>query len=93
MLTGPNGGSGLCLTPALTDQAGSAFATTPLTFNAGYTFVVFFQFQMKHLGGIGSADGMAFVLRTQGPNALGGTGGSTDGRTPHSTSTTTTWPS
>jgi len=76
LLTGPNGGSGLLLTPARASQAGSAFTSTPVTFNADYTFSVFFQFSMTNPGGIAAADGMTFVLQTEGPNALGTDGGS-----------------
>jgi hypothetical protein len=75
LLTGPNGLPGLRLTPAQQLQAGSAFTSSPVPFNANYTFSVFFQFRMTNPGGIGAADGMTFVLQTQGANALGGTGG------------------
>ena len=61
------------LTAAEASEAGSAFTTKALQFNAEYTFDIFFQFRMA--GGSGGADGMAFILQTEGPTALGGSGG------------------
>ena len=61
------------LNPASSYQAGSAFTSKAVAFNSGYTFTVFFQFQMR--SGVGGADGLTFVLQTEGPKALGGNGG------------------
>jgi hypothetical protein len=61
------------LTPALSYQAGSAFTASPVVLDSEYKFAIVFQFQMAR--GSGAADGMTFVLQTEGPTALGGDGG------------------
>jgi hypothetical protein len=65
----------LWLTPADSNQAGSAFTTNAVAFGPRYLFATFFQFQMTNSGGSGAADGIVFVLQTDGATALGGTGG------------------
>ena len=74
ILTGPDGHSMLLLTPAKQSQAGTAFTTKSIPFNPKYRFSTFFQFKMTDPGAAGAADGIAFVLQTQGANALGGDG-------------------
>jgi hypothetical protein len=75
ILTGPNGGSVLWLTPAGGSSPGSAFTTNSIVFNARYAFKTFFQFKMTDPGGIGAADGITFVLQTESASALGAGGG------------------
>ena len=75
ILTGPNGGSAILLTPAQASQAGSAFTTNSFVFGPRYLFSTFFQFQMTDPGPAGASDGMAFVIQTQNANALGAGGG------------------
>jgi hypothetical protein len=70
----PGGGLRLLLTPNQAGQAGSAFVTKPISFHAGNTFSYTFQFQMTDPV-VEAADGMTFVLQTQGPKAVGGNGG------------------
>jgi len=70
----PNGTYRLWLTPNQPSQAGSAFLSSPIEFNASYAFSVFFQFQMTDPG-YQASDGMTFVLQTEGPTALGCDGG------------------
>ena len=64
MITLANGNPALRLTPALTNQAGSAFTTSSVTVNK---FRVFFQFRITSgpggYGGYGPGDGMALVLQ------------------------------
>ena len=76
LVTGPHGAKTLSLTTAQIGQDGSAFTTTIIPFDSRYRFETFFQFAMTDPGGIGAADGIAFVLQTEGPNALGAAGGS-----------------
>ena len=59
------------LTPSLNDQAGAMWFNTPLTVGEG--FVTEFDYTIDQLGSP-AADGIAFVIQTQGPSALGGTG-------------------
>jgi hypothetical protein len=77
MITLANGNPALRLTPALTNQAGSAFTTSSVTVNK---FRVFFQFRITSgpggYGGYGPGDGMALVLQMVAPDALGEGGGS-----------------
>jgi hypothetical protein len=75
ILTGPNGGSLLWLTPAQQNQAGSVFTTNRISFNPTYKFETFFQFKMTDPGVDGASDGMTFVLQTESVNALGADGG------------------
>jgi extradiol dioxygenase family protein len=63
-------GGVLRLTPAVEKLAGSAFYTTPLSLGAGDSFSARFDFRM-HGGGDGG-EGMAFVIRGDGPDSLGG---------------------
>lgn len=72
LVHGPFGRPVIWLNPAQRDQAGSAFAN--ITFGPEYVFRIFFQFQMINPGSQAS-DGIAFVIQTQGPDALGGIGG------------------
>ena len=75
------------LTPSAAGQAGSAFTSNSVSFNPNYTFSVFFQFLMTKTGGSGAADGMTFVLQTEGANALGASGGAEGYGTSSSTGT------
>jgi hypothetical protein len=75
LLTGPQGGSVLWLTPAQVDQAGSVFTTDRVVFNRKYAFTTFFQFQMTDPGSGGASDGMTFVLQAESVSALGASGG------------------
>lgn len=69
-------GSALRLTPALVDQAGSAFTTNPITLGTGGSFSTHFSFQITNSCGRG-ADGLAFLVQNDGAGdgALGGAGG------------------
>jgi hypothetical protein len=75
IVTGPQGGSVLWLTPAQQLQAGSAFTTDSIAFGPKFKFSTFFQFQMTDPGYYGASDGMTFVLQTQSTTALGANGG------------------
>jgi len=75
IVTGPQGGSVLWLTPAQQLQAGSAFTTDSIAFGPKFKFSTFFQFQMTDPGYYGASDGMTFVLQTQSATALGAGGG------------------
>jgi hypothetical protein len=69
-------GSALRLTPALREQAGSAFTTSQVPLGPGGSFSTHFSFQITGSGG-GGADGLAFLVQND-PNvdaALGGGGG------------------
>jgi hypothetical protein len=81
----PNGSAGLLagpkcdslilfLTPVDQYQAGSIFTANPVAFDSKYRFRTFFQFQMSDPGAQAS-DGIAFVIQTEGANALGSSGG------------------
>jgi hypothetical protein len=78
IVTDRGGQSVILLNPAEQGPGGSVFTTNIIQFNSKYTFSTFFQFRMAHPGGIGAADGIAFVLQTVGPSALGGGGGGLD---------------
>lgn len=74
IVTLTKGFSVLQLTPAQVAQTGSAFSSTSVPVNK---FNVFFQFRITDTtSGYGPGDGMAFVLQTEGANALGAGGGS-----------------
>ncbi len=66
-------GSVLRLTPELDDQAGSAFHTTPIPIDGGTSFSTSFSFRL-HGSGPG-ADGLAWMIQSAGPGALGSIGG------------------
>jgi hypothetical protein len=64
----------LRLTSAHVNQTGSAFTSSSFPVNA---FSLFFQFRITDAkSGYGPGDGIAFVLQTEGANALGAGGGS-----------------
>jgi hypothetical protein len=70
-------GTALRLTPAITGQRGSAFATAQQDVGA---FCTFFQFQITNAGGASDsfgagADGITFTIQDTGTTALGGNGG------------------
>lgn len=65
-------GGALRLTSGLRSQAGTAWSTTRL--NTEKTFQTTFDVSMT--GGVTHADGLAFVLQTDGPSVVGGRGGS-----------------
>lgn len=61
------------LTPALPQTAGAAWFAERQPIAAGFEMV--FQFQLTQQGGLGNgADGFAFVLQNNGPEALAGRG-------------------
>ena len=70
------------LTPAITNQAGSAFFLTRVTLTSNASFSTFFSFRMSKRGGIlngesdniTGADGIVFVVQTL-TNNVGATGG------------------
>ncbi|HWX94994.1 MAG TPA: L-type lectin-domain containing protein [Terriglobales bacterium] len=68
---GKNTPSLLRLTPALSNQTGSAWYVSTQPFASG--FDTQFQFQLN--GGAGGADGIAFVIQSAGLSAIGFTGG------------------
>ena len=61
-------GTVLRLTPALKNQDGAAYSTTPVTLGNNATFSTQFQFRFSQAGGTKPADGITFVLAT---NATG----------------------
>jgi hypothetical protein len=61
----------LRITPALPNQTGSAWYLSTQPFASG--FDTQFQFQLN--GGVGGADGIAFVIQSAGLSAIGFTGG------------------
>ena len=66
--------SRLRLTPAVQQVSGAAWFAEKQSVSAGFEFV--FEFQLTRTGGLGrGADGLAFVLQNQGPDALAGRGG------------------
>lgn len=72
-------GNVLRVTPALNNQAGSAFSTNTVSLAANASFSTYFQFRFTGAGGfhdgIGpGADGLVFVVQTVGNN-VGGLGG------------------
>jgi hypothetical protein len=69
---GENTPSLLRITPALSNQTGSAWYVSAQPFASG--FDTQFQFQLN--GGAGGADGIAFVIQSAGLSAIGFTGGS-----------------
>jgi glucose/arabinose dehydrogenase len=71
-------GTSLQLTPAVGDQAGSAFYATPFAIDGNTSFNTQFQFQLTGGEGTAGADGFTFVIQNSpsGANALGGRGGS-----------------
>lgn len=72
--TAPAGSPGvLRLTPALGNQSGAAYSTTPITLGTNATFSTKFQFQFTQPGGWDPADGITFLLAAS-PNGLGGLG-------------------
>lgn len=63
----------LRLTPAQNDAVGAAWFRRKQQVSAG--FEVAFRFQLTDQGGLGpGADGFAFVLQNEGPNAMAGRG-------------------
>lgn len=61
------------LTPAIPQTAGAAWFVERKPVSAGFEMV--FQFQLTQQGGLGNgADGFAFVLQNNGPEALAGRG-------------------
>jgi hypothetical protein len=64
----------LLLTSAQQNQAGSVFTTNRVEFDSKFTFRTFFHFQMTDPNSQAS-DGMAFVIQTEGANAVGPVGG------------------
>ena len=71
------------LTPAISDQAGSAFLSSRISLGINASFSTFFSFRLSQGGGsppqtndngMVGADGIVFVVQT-GTNWLGGTGG------------------
>lgn len=68
----------LRLTPALANQAGSAFFNTPFTIDSNTSFQTRFQFRLHGGSGSSGADGFIFMLQNSaaGANALGEYGGS-----------------
>jgi hypothetical protein len=69
-------GNALRLTPAASNNGGSTFYSTPIALGPAQTFSTNFSFEISSGGGAGGgADGLTFVLQTQGPNALGNAGG------------------
>lgn len=75
LVTGLFGYPVIWLTPAEQYQAGSAFTTRKIAFGPRFVFGTFFQFQMINPDSQAS-DGMAFVIHTEGPSAIGSDGGS-----------------
>jgi Legume lectin domain/PEP-CTERM motif len=73
-------GSVLRITPANFSQAGSAFSTNTVSLASGASFSTYFQFRFTSAGGscdsvtTCGADGLVFVVQTQGNN-VGGLGG------------------
>jgi glucose/arabinose dehydrogenase len=63
----------LRLTPAVNNQRGSSFYTTPVAVNTGTSFSSQFQFRLS--GGTNGADGLAFVIQGGAATALGSGGG------------------
>jgi hypothetical protein len=61
------------LVPATTSQAGTAYATTPVTFDASTGFSTAFEFDVTTDPG-NPTDGFTFLLQYMGVNAMGGTG-------------------
>jgi Legume lectin domain len=70
----PGGQPAIQLTPSQGSTQGSVFTTNQVQFDPELRFHTFFQFQINP-GPACPGDGMAFVVQTQGPNALGGGGG------------------
>jgi hypothetical protein len=68
-------GTGIRLTAAAGNRSGSAFSRWPLTLADGGSFSTSFSFRMSNPGGIGAADGIAFVIQPN-TNAALGVGGS-----------------
>ncbi|KAM3107674.1 PA14 domain-containing protein [Phormidesmis sp. 146-33] len=66
-------GSALRLTSAVTNQAGSAFFTTPFEIDGNTSFETRFQFRLSGGQGTNGADGFTFMLQnsTAGIDALG----------------------
>lgn len=64
----------LLLTPVQQYQAGSIFTKNSIAFDSKYAFRTFFQFQMSDPNSQAS-DGIAFVIQSEGPKALGSSGG------------------
>ena len=66
-------GTVMNLTPAIGNQAGAAYLTTPVALGSGDTFSTTFQFRFLNPGGWDPADGITFVL-AQATNGLGSVG-------------------
>ena len=71
--TASQNGSALQLTPNTTSQAGSAWFSSAVDISGGFDTT--FIYTLANSGGIGAADGIAFVLQTVGTSALGSAGG------------------
>jgi hypothetical protein len=74
-------GTALRVTPALVSQSGSFFATNTVNLASSASFSTYFQFRNTNPGGscdtqgpLCGADGLVFVVQTQGNN-VGGVGG------------------
>jgi hypothetical protein len=74
-------GTALRVTPALVNQSGSFFATNTVSLASNASFSTYFQFRNTSPGGscdtqgpLCGADGLVFVVQTQGNN-VGGVGG------------------
>ena len=65
-------GESIRLTPSLLDQVGAAWYPDLVGVANGFSVEYTFQLGSPQLGG---GDGLAFVVQTQGPTALGGLGG------------------
>ncbi|MBD3883958.1 hypothetical protein IFO70_19580 [Phormidium tenue FACHB-886] len=70
-------GGVLRLTPAQTNQAGSAFLNTPYSIDGNTSFKTRFQFRLSGGDGTGGANGLVFMLQNSnsGSGALGSLGG------------------
>jgi Bacterial lectin len=62
----------LRLTPAKHSQTGAAWLTEKQTVFSHFETI--FQFQFTHFCRFGGADGLAFVMQSAGPDAIGGRG-------------------
>ena len=66
-------GAVLRVTPAVGNNSGAAYSTSPITLGASDTFSTTFKFRFTDPGGIDPADGITFVLAAN-PTGLGGLG-------------------
>ena len=66
-------GGNLLLTPSAIGGVGAAWLNTPVSTTAAFSTT--FNFSLTNVGGIGNADGLAFVFQNTGTSALGSGGG------------------